>query len=358
MRRVYTKQLKSKASSGRQHRLQKAADVFDFLRVQAVRHGVGVPLHGVAERGQGIARIFAASDWDDGVLRAVGHEDRCGGIGGVALGREALGQRQVARQGHDAGQLVREAQAGVQCHRATLAKTGQHDVFVSNAFGGLVFNQGHDLALGFLNASGVLLTHKIRAKNVVPSWHHVTAIDRDRHAGRVREDKANRSAACQINLGHEAGKIVAIGPQAVQPDHGGGGIGRGFEGDGGEKFGYGLSHPADYRVVGRLPACQALKRAPAPLSLRADQLTLWGIFPPIRVGKWRGLIFRNLLACRLEDKLVPDDLPLLVNPLRMHGICVGIPSVPQRFSNDGDGVVIVYNTDACDEMRSASTKDI
>ena len=41
-----------KASSGRQHRLQKPADVFDFLRVQAVRHGVGVPLHGVAERGK------------------------------------------------------------------------------------------------------------------------------------------------------------------------------------------------------------------------------------------------------------------------------------------------------------------
>jgi hypothetical protein len=35
----------------------------------------------------------------------------------------------------------------------------------------------------------------------------------------------------------------------VQPDHGGGGVRGGFEGDGGEKFGDGLSHPADYRVV-------------------------------------------------------------------------------------------------------------
>ena len=183
-------------SSGRQHRLQKAADVFDFLRVQAVRHGVGVPLHGVAERGQGIARIFAASDWDDGVLRAVRHVDGCGGIGGVALGGKALGQRQVARQGHDARQLVREAQAGVQRHRAALAKPGQHDALVSDAFGCLVFDQRHNLALGFLNASGVLFAHEIRAKNVVPSWHHVTAIERDRHAGRVREDKANWRAAC------------------------------------------------------------------------------------------------------------------------------------------------------------------
>lgn len=35
--------------------LQETADVLDFLRVHAVRHGVGVPLHRVAHRLQRVA---------------------------------------------------------------------------------------------------------------------------------------------------------------------------------------------------------------------------------------------------------------------------------------------------------------
>jgi hypothetical protein len=35
----------------------------------------------------------------------------------------------------------------------------------------------------------------------------------------------------------------------MQSDHGGGGVEGGFEGDGGEKFGDGLGHAADYRAA-------------------------------------------------------------------------------------------------------------
>ena len=78
------------------HRLQKPPNVRNFMRVHAVRHGVGVPLHGVPQAGQGVARGFGAADDDHRVLRAVRHEDGRALVGGAALGGNGAGQGQVA----------------------------------------------------------------------------------------------------------------------------------------------------------------------------------------------------------------------------------------------------------------------
>ena len=53
--------------------------------MHAVRHGVGVPLNGVAQTCQHITRRFGAADDDDWVLRAMRHEDGCVGVGGTAF---------------------------------------------------------------------------------------------------------------------------------------------------------------------------------------------------------------------------------------------------------------------------------
>ena len=112
----------------------------------------------------------------------------------------------------------------MQCHGAALAEAGQHDALGRYAARHLLRDQGHDGALRGLDAGRILLADQIRAQDVVPGRHHITAIDRDWHAGRVWKHKADRRAVREIQLGHQPGKVMAVSAQAMQPDHGGGGV--------------------------------------------------------------------------------------------------------------------------------------
>ncbi len=183
--------------------------------MHAVLHRVAVPLHRVAQPGEKIARGFAPGRCHHRVHAAVGHEDGGVGVGGCTLGHQGVGQRQVTRQGHDAGEPLGEAQAGVQGHGAALREARQHDVLVGDATRGLVFDQLANSARRQLDAGRVLAVQQVAAHDVVPRGHDVAAVQGDRDAGRVRKDEANGRAGVQVQLGYQGGEVVAIGPEAV-----------------------------------------------------------------------------------------------------------------------------------------------
>ena len=217
--------------------MQERRDIGHLLWVHAVAHGVAVPLHGVTQRGEQLARGLAARREHHRVLCSVGHENGRVRVGGVALCGQGVGQRQVARQRHDTRQRVRQAQAGVQRHGAALRKTGQHDVAVVNAARHLMRHQRADGPGRVANASGVLTAHQVGAQNVVPGGHDIAAIDGDRHLRRVRKHKADGRTAAQVQLGHQGGKVVAVGTQTVQPDHCRRGVGGAFYFNAGQQGG-------------------------------------------------------------------------------------------------------------------------
>ena len=65
------------------------------------------------------------------------------------------------------------------------------------------------------NACLVLAPLGFRAQNVIPSWHHITTVDRDRHAWRMGKHETDRRASIEVELRHNRGKIVSGGAQAM-----------------------------------------------------------------------------------------------------------------------------------------------
>ena len=66
---------------------------------------------------------------------------------------------------------------------------------------------------------------QVGPEHVVPGRHHIAAVDGHWNPRRIGKDKAYRRAAAQVELGNQRREVVAIGAQAVQPDHAGAGIG-------------------------------------------------------------------------------------------------------------------------------------
>ena len=92
-----------------------------------------MPFHRITGRFQLAAGLLPESRGDHRVLRAVGEEHRRRLIGRRAFGGEARSEQQVARQSHDAGELVWVARSGEQRHRAALGESRQYDTFAADA---------------------------------------------------------------------------------------------------------------------------------------------------------------------------------------------------------------------------------
>ena len=138
------------------------------------------------------------------------------GVGRTAFGCQCGSQRQVARQAHDAGQPLRETQAGHQGHGTALRETGNHDASGRYAALDLALDQLVHAVLGLAHSLFVLARCDIGAQNVVPGRHLVAAVDADGNHRRIREQKADRTNAGQIQLLCDRYKVTAVRAQAVQ----------------------------------------------------------------------------------------------------------------------------------------------
>ncbi len=109
------------------------------------------------------------------------------------------------------------AQTGVERDAGALAEAGQHDALRGNAALRLAIEQRGDLAprLGDLGDVGAAAAE---AGDVVPGRHHVALVDRHRPRRRVRKHEPRPGQAEVRNDGLE---VVAVGAEAVQPQHGG-----------------------------------------------------------------------------------------------------------------------------------------
>ena len=75
-------------------------------------------------------------------------------------------------------------------------------------------------------------TFQIAEGHVIPRTHHVTVVDGDRYLRRMRKNKTYRRRARKIEFVDDGHEVVAVGAQAVHPDHSRRRVGAGFEFDG------------------------------------------------------------------------------------------------------------------------------
>ena len=160
------------------------------------------------------------------------HEDRHFPADGCALGGGGGGQRQVARQHHQAGKPLAMAQSGLQCNRATLRKAGDDDAMGRYAAPDFARDQFLAFTLAGAHAGLVFHAHQVGQLDVVPGAHHHAAVDRDRAHRRMRKHEAHPAAQAgqgvHVEFLDDRYEVVAIGTQAVHPDHR---RGRGCAGD-------------------------------------------------------------------------------------------------------------------------------
>src|SRR5699024_2447211 len=153
--------------------------------------------------------------------------------GGVVVRRLALCgklvlQRQIPRQGHQTGQGFIKSQASMKCHGAALRKSRQHNMLTGNAAYVLACNQRPDGVFGLPDAGLDLLTHQVRAENIVPGAHGHAVVDGYWSDGGVGKQKPDGRQAIEIQFGNDGSEVVAVSPQAMQPYDGAGGIGAGL----------------------------------------------------------------------------------------------------------------------------------
>ena len=95
-----------------------------------------------------------------------------------------------------------------------------------------------ELAVIWLHGLGA----EVEASNVVPRAHLEAVVDRDGPDRRVRKHEAHGEIVGQLQLRHDRHEVVAVGAQAVQPDHGGLGLAGGLKRHG--VFGFADFHGA------------------------------------------------------------------------------------------------------------------
>ena len=114
-----------------------------------------------------------------------------------------------------------------------MGEAGEDDIGGVDAARDFVGDQRFYVLLRFDDASCVFAFDRacaqFGAKNVVPGGHDVAAVQGHWHHRGVGEDEADGGATGQVQLGHDGGKVVATGTQAVHPDDGGGGVWGGFD---------------------------------------------------------------------------------------------------------------------------------
>ncbi|MNN38738.1 hypothetical protein D3C81_1527460 [compost metagenome] len=106
----------------------------------------------------------------------------------------------------------------VQHYGATLRETRQENARRVDATGALGFNQIYNCLCRFIQLFAVDGTGRGHGLDVVPAWHLVAAIDGHGAAGRLGQHEAGAQQGFLQGLGHRQ-EVVAVGAQAVQPDH-------------------------------------------------------------------------------------------------------------------------------------------
>ena len=124
-----------------------------------------MPLDGIAEPLQRVARSLGAVERDDLVVLAVRHEDRDCAVRARGLSLHFRGQRQIRGERQNAGERLGMAQCRLQHDGAALREAGQHDLLTF-----LGANQGFD---DFLRGadSRFVLGAAAELEDVVPGAH-------------------------------------------------------------------------------------------------------------------------------------------------------------------------------------------
>jgi len=183
-----------------------------------VLHRVVVPFQWLALLLQQVAAGGAACQGHHAVAAAVRLEHGGQRIGVLALGRGAVGQRQVARHAHQPRQALRVAQPRAQRDGAALREAPQHDAVRGHAALHLAVQQRVHLRKRLAQAGFVFAPYQIGAQDVVPGAHAVAAVDGDRPHWRARKHPAHRPHGGELHFVGKRQEVGAVGAQPVQDD--------------------------------------------------------------------------------------------------------------------------------------------
>ena len=110
------------------------------------------------------------------------------------------------------------AQSGVQRDGAALREASQYDARRGDATGPLACDQRLDQGLRRADACRILAA-AAHLQDVVPRAHAHAHVDGHRAHGRVRKNEAQPGVRRQAQFRHHRFEVVAVGAQAMQPDH-------------------------------------------------------------------------------------------------------------------------------------------
>ena len=161
-------------------------------------------------RGYGTTGSCMPCAMNTGCAMAPATQDRRGPVRG----------RQIGRQRDQPGERRGAAQARRQRDRAALREAGEQDARCRDAARDLALDQRPDLRDRLRDAGFVGAVGKIEVGDVVPRPHARTVVDRDRAHRRVRKHEAQRGPVAAHQFRHDRREVVAVGAEAVQPDHG------------------------------------------------------------------------------------------------------------------------------------------
>lgn len=119
---------------------------------------------------------------------------------------------------------------------AALGEARDQDAFGRDAARQLGIDQSRYGLSGVLDAGAIGLAVDSGRDDVVPGPHAVAAIDGNRAFRRVRQDEADAQFGRQSQLGRHRREIVAVGPEAMQPDDRGAMVPDRFKANGGQAF--------------------------------------------------------------------------------------------------------------------------
>src|SRR5690606_10330824 len=120
----------------------------------------------------------------------------------------------------DARERARFAQAREERDRAALREAREHDALGRHATRAFARDEAAHVRTARAHAGLVLRRRAAESADVAPPPHRPAAVDRDGTYRRVREHETH--ARRELELGHDRFEVVAVGAQAVQPDHGAG----------------------------------------------------------------------------------------------------------------------------------------
>ncbi len=204
----------------RQAPVQPVPQVGDLLRADLVGHRVTVPLHLEADALEHLRAGLSVLHGDHRVAVAMGEEHRLRHRSGMTPRGHVGTAGQVGRQCDKAGQRLTPAQAGGQRDRATQEKPAS-----STRDGGMPRSPSRAISASTCTTDSSMPAASARVAKSMPTMssqgtHAHAAVDRHRAHRRVRKHEAQRRPVPAHQLGHDRGEVMAVGAEAMQPQHG------------------------------------------------------------------------------------------------------------------------------------------